>query len=89
MAELKIEPIQGEPGRYHVESQSEDFPHLVDISESPPQCSCRWWETTSNPRRRMKGIRIPYTAGTDRATECKHIYAVLQHKEEEDDECPF
>ena len=40
---MNIEPIQGEPSRYYVQSRShKDIIHIVDIEDQ--ECSCEGWQ---------------------------------------------
>lgn len=54
---MKIEPIDGELGRYFVTSESDsDQKYVVDLLENPlsdscaGRCGCRDWETRRQPR---------------------------------------
>lgn len=75
-----IRPIHGEPGRYHVRSQSHpdgcadhDGWHLVDVAEHAGcgECSCIRWRTVCWPL-------IRDTQGLPPSKRCRHLRAARE-----------
>ena len=60
---MTVTPIEGEPGRYHVSSETEALPWLVDLKApyGEPRCACAI-EHNRTPRR----------------WNCKHVRAVVE-----------
>jgi hypothetical protein len=70
----KVEPVEGEPFRYWVESSDGGVPHLVDLFElsGNGECSCRDFEIRCLTNyRKNEGHTVDY--GEINRTRCKHI----------------
>ena len=63
---MKVEPIPGEPFRYHVGSRSTGGTHMVCLAEGA--CSCIGWTTRQKAYKKMTG----------KDYECAHIKACWQ-----------
>lgn len=59
---MTVTPVENEPGRFHVTSETDDLPWLVDIRApyGEPKCAC-----------------AIHHARTPRRWNCKHVRAVI------------
>ena len=79
---LKVKEIDGEIGRYHVESHSEgQMPYLVDLlaNDGIGQCSCIDFQTRCWPNYKANAVEVPYGVHgrpNRSRTECKHLHVV-------------
>jgi hypothetical protein len=78
---LKVRPLEGEIGRFHVQSESSPTrPHVVDLlaHEGQGMCSCTDWSTRCRPnQKRTPNAFVPYgSAGRPNPERhaCKHVH---------------
>jgi len=82
---IKVRPIEGELGRFHVVSASSNKPHLVDLLAyaGQGQCSCTDWTTRCRPNQKTKeGRWIDYGIKgmpNPNRTECKHVHVARRY----------
>jgi hypothetical protein len=73
--ELKVEPIAGEPLRYHVESVSyPEHPHLVDLAENEGFGACSCQDFTLRREDFLANGAPPQT----NRTACSHLRAAFR-----------
>mgnify|MGYP001615675967 CR=1 FL=1 len=72
---MTVTPIEGEPFRFHVQSDSEDIHYLVDLEEHDGNgwCGCAQFQFRCTP-----------ALASGHKSRCKHILAAMEHQKKKE-----
>jgi hypothetical protein len=82
---MKIKALEGEPGRYHVQSREDGDTYMVDLfaNEGLGRCSCRDFECRRRPKQKEHNSIILGLDDPER-TVCVHLIAARNELFNED-----